>query len=66
MGIIITGSKPIYALSPTLLNIFINDLSNELNSLNLGVQIGDALLCHLLYADDLTLIATIKLIFNYC
>ena len=45
------------ALSPTLFNIFINDLSNELNSLNLGVKIGDVLLCHLLYADDLTLIA---------
>ena len=44
-------------MSPTLFNIFITDLSNELNSLNLGVKIGDFLLCHLLYADDLTLIA---------
>ena len=40
------------AFSPTLFNKFINDLSIiyllQSNDLNLGVKIGDALLCHLL------------------
>ena len=45
-------------LSQTLFNIFINDLSNELKTLNVGVHIGpDIILSHLLYADDLALIA---------
>ena len=44
-------------LSPTLFNIFINDLSTELNSLRIGITLGDDRISHLLYADDLTLMA---------
>ena len=40
-------------LSPTFFYIFINDLSNELKTLNLGVHIGpDIILSHLLYDED--------------
>ena len=44
-------------LSPTLFNIFINDLSTELNSLRIGITLGDDRISHLLYTDDLTLMA---------
>ena len=44
-------------LSPTLFNIFINDLSTELNSLRIGITLGDDRISHMLYADDLTLMA---------
>ena len=42
-------------LSPTLFNIFINDLSTELNLLRIVITLGDDRISHLLYADDLTL-----------
>ena len=44
-------------LSPTLFNIFINGLSTELNSLRLGITLGGDRILHLLYANDLTLMA---------
>ena len=43
-------------LSPTLFNIFLNDLANELNALNLGIKMGDLKICMLLYADDIGII----------
>ena len=46
--------KTTLVLSPTLFNIFINDLSTELNSLRIGITLGDDKISHLLYADDLT------------
>ena len=36
-------------LSPTLFNIFLNDLANELNALNLGIKMGDLKICMLLW-----------------
>ena len=54
----ISGVRQGDNLSPTLFKIFINDLSNELKTPNVGVHIGpDIILSHLLYADDLALIA---------
>ena len=44
-------------LSPTLFNIFINDLIPSVKSLNKGVPIGDQNLSILLYADDIIILS---------
>ena len=44
-------------LSPTLFNIFINDLIYEMNNLNLGIAIGEKRIGLLLYADDIVILA---------
>ena len=44
-------------LSPTLFNCFINELIVSLESLGLGVQVGQKLIDGLLYADDVVLMA---------
>ena len=44
-------------LSPTLFSVYINDLTERINSLNCGVNIDDFKLSILLYADDIALIA---------
>ena len=41
-------------ISPTLFNIYINDLAEELKSMNLGIKIH---ICILLYADDIVLVS---------
>ena len=44
-------------LSPTLFNIYINDLAEELKSMNLGIKMGELHICILLYADDIVLVS---------
>ena len=45
-------------LSSTLFSVFINDLAQEINSLNVGINITDEIMVSLLlYADDIVLIA---------
>ena len=44
-------------LSPTLFDIFINDLAKGIKDLNSGIQIGDDNVSVLLYADDIAVIA---------
>ncbi|XP_050392671.1 uncharacterized protein LOC126811173 isoform X1 [Patella vulgata] len=44
-------------LSPTLFNLYINDLARGLNELNKGIDIGGRKVCVLLYADDIILLA---------
>ena len=44
-------------LSPTLFNIYINDLAEELKSMNLGIKMGDLHICILIYADDIVLVS---------
>ncbi|VDI08605.1 Hypothetical predicted protein [Mytilus galloprovincialis] len=44
-------------LLPTLFSIFINDLVQEINDLNLGVDLLETKLSLLLYADDIALVA---------
>ena len=42
-------------LSPFLFNMYMNDLSLILNASGTGCRIGDALINHLMYADDLVI-----------
>jgi hypothetical protein len=44
-------------LSPTLFNIFIDDLIPIVNSLHLGIPIGDHRVSILLYADDIVILS---------
>jgi hypothetical protein len=51
------GVKQGDGLSPSLFNVYINDLATEINRLNLGVKVGDEFVNILLYADDIVIIA---------
>ena len=44
-------------LSPLFFNIYIDDLSEQLNALNIGCIAKTMLINHLMYADDLVLIS---------
>jgi len=44
-------------LSPTLFDIYLNDLAIKINSSKLGIKIGDFYVGILLYADDIVLIS---------
>jgi len=40
-------------LSPHLCAVYLDDLSNELNNIKAGCYIGEGLLIHLIFADDI-------------
>ena len=44
-------------LSPTFFAIFVNDLVQEINYLQLGIEINETSISMLLYADDIVLIS---------
>ena len=44
-------------LSPYLFNIYVNNLSKDLNSLDIGCTIGSTKINHLMYADDIVLVS---------
>ena len=44
-------------LSPYLFNIYIDDLSVDLNACRVGCCVGNAIINHLMYADDLVIMA---------
>ena len=44
-------------LSPYLFNIYIDDLSMNLNACRVGCCVGNELINHLMYADDLVIMA---------
>ena len=44
-------------MSPLLFNLYINDLSLRLRSLPVGCYCGDMVVNHLMYADDIVLLA---------
>ena len=43
--------------SPTLFNLFINDLIEEIKQLSLGVKCGEILVALLMFADDIAIMA---------
>ena len=52
------GVKQGDSISPTMFDIFINDLVIEINSLDLGISIGERRVSLLLYADDIVFTAS--------
>ena len=42
-------------LSPALFNLYMNDLSDQLNDCSTGCMIGNTVINHLMYADDLAI-----------
>jgi len=42
-------------LSPFLFNVYLDELSNRLNGCKTGCLIGELLINHLMYADDLAI-----------
>ena len=44
-------------ISPYLFCVYMDDLSNKLNNVNAGCIIGSSLINHLMYPDDLVLMA---------
>ena len=61
--------RQVDTLSPTLFNIFINDLADNIKELNLGIKIKDINLSILLYADEIAVIVEnekdLQAILNY-
>lgn len=49
------GVKQGGILSPVLFNVYMDDLSKELNKCNTGCLIGASIVNHLMYADDLVI-----------
>ena len=49
------GVKQEDITSPTIFSLYINELINELNSLNLEVPIDEENICVLLYAEDIVI-----------
>ena len=44
-------------LSSHFFNIYVDDLSTELNKMNIGCVMGELTINHLLYADDIVLVS---------
>ena len=57
-------------LSPLLFNLYVDDLSKNLNNCYIGCTVNDVLINHLIYADDLVLLApsahALQLLVNQC
>ena len=56
-----SGVKQGDTLSPTLFNMYLNDLATEITLLNAGVELDDCTISLLLYADDIAKTKTLIL-----
>ena len=57
-------------LSPVLFNVYMDDLSSVLNSLNVGCYLNGTMLNHLMYADDVVIMApstrSMQILLSHC
>ena len=57
-------------LSSHFFNVYVDDLSKQLNSLNIGCTMGNIIINHLLYADDIVLLSPssigLKILLGVC
>ena len=51
------GFKQSSVLSPTLFSIYVNDLANEINDMQCGIDIDGLNIAIMLYADDIVLLS---------
>ncbi len=51
------GVKQGDSLSPTMFGLFINDIVEDIKSVNTGIEIDDHNICILLHADDIVLLS---------
>ena len=51
------GTRQGGVISPHLFNVYVDDLSNILNNLNVGCFVNNVCINHLMYADDTVIIA---------
>ena len=55
--VLFSGVRQGDTLSPILFNIFLNDLTDEQNQLNLGIQLGEKRIRILLISDNIASVA---------
>ena len=60
------GLKQGCLLSPMLFNLYINDLVNDINLLDKGLNVDGCKISMLLYADDIVLMVTQHWTFSLC
>ena len=56
-GRILDAIPSLYVNAPTLFYVYMNDLAQEINGLNCGINVGDIMVSTHLYADNTILIA---------
>ena len=60
------GVKQGGILSPVLFNLYMDGLSKRLTMCRTGCMVGERLLNHLMYADDLVIMTPSQLAFSSC
>ena len=62
---VLNGVRQGGILSPLFFNIYMNDLSMQLNMSDIGCNINGIFLNHFVYADDMCIVAPVRMPCNY-